>query len=128
MDDLTRLFVYSLTAFADGLHCAKGLNFMEELPLKIFMYLGILLLIISIVSIFVFSHGMTVTRKALYVSSLFMLLGFTAWGGVIFIIEPTMTLYFLLAAVCITGINLIGGMVSLAMRDRLAQWLLQRRK
>lgn len=95
---------------------------MEELLIKIFTYLGILLLLISVVSIFLYSRGMIATRKSIYISSMFMLLGFISWGGVVFILKPTqvlLTVYFLLLGGCVTGIHLVWGIVSLALKDKI---------
>jgi hypothetical protein len=101
---------------------------MQELLIRIFFYIGILLLIVSMVSVFLYSHGMTATRKAIYMSSVFMMLGFIAWGVAIFFLKPAMMLYFLLAGGGITGIYLIAGIVSLALRDKMFSNLAQRRK
>ena len=104
---------------------------MQELPIKIFFYIGVLLLIVAMVSVFLYSHGMTATRKSIYVSSIFMLLGFVSWGGVVFILKPTqilLTVYFLLFAGCVTGIYLAGVIGSLVMRDKMPHWRDQMKK
>lgn len=95
---------------------------MEELLIKIFMYLGILFFLISVLSIFLYSRGMIASKKSIYTSSIFMLLGFVSWGGVVFILKPTqflLTIYFLLFGVCFTGVYLVWGIVSLAIKDKI---------
>jgi len=96
---------------------------MQELLIKIFIFIGILLFIGVIASVLWYSYRIPGSKKAIYISSIFMLLGSTSIGVVIYLIQPTMTLYFLLAGVGATGIYLISGLVTLAIRDKIADWL-----
>ena len=105
---------------------------MRDVFVNIFMSIGLLLFFAAIVSLFLYSRGiMSLTRKAVYVSSVLMILGVMAWGVMVFIITSNsfaLTLYFLLLGGCVTGAHLILGMVYIALRDRMARSLAQRRK
>lgn len=95
---------------------------MEELLIKILLYLGILLFLISIVSVILYRRGMKVTRKSIFISAIFMLLGFVSWAGVVYILKPDqfmLTIYSLLLGVCVTGILSVYGIISLALKEKI---------
>jgi len=67
---------------------------MEDVLIKIFISIGVLFFIMAMVSIFRYSYGIQVTKKAIYVSSVYMLLGMLSLVVVIYLTKPAMTLFF----------------------------------